>query len=361
MYLYFRVASTFALDARGRLVLKIALVTLALLYPTWRLADRFIGSYAGLTLLWPANVWMGLAAMIVSGMVLFDILVLLPMTAFRMPYTAFIGRAAFGLITVFAFVLGAFGMSRALSGPRVVKMEIELARLPEHLDGLRIVAFSDIHSGELVRPHFVEEICDLVSNESPDIIVLLGDLSDESPDQMLKNCKCLGQLKTRYGVFAVTGNHEYYRGGDRTVQSLQSLGITVLRQSYQVIDNGLVLVGVDDPSFTTHGRADMPALIDETLRKGPRGLPTILLSHQPVAVEHAASSGVDLMLCGHTHGGQIPPFHLVTGLAYGYLSGLYKVNDMQLYVTNGAGFWGPPMRIFADPEVLSITLRSASP
>ena len=100
--------------------------------------------------------------------------------------------------------------------------------------------------------------------------------------------------------------------------------------------------------------------MEQALKGRPQGLPVVLLAHQPVAVQHAADLGVNLMLSGHTHGGQIPPFQLLTGLAYPFLKGLYEVGSMRLYVNNGAGFWGPPIRVFADPEIVRVTLTAGS-
>jgi predicted MPP superfamily phosphohydrolase len=362
-YLYFRVAGAFALDGRGRLVLKLSLVAMALLYPTWRLVDRYVGTTAGLAMLWPANVWMGLAAMAFTGLLAFDLAVSLPLLVLRHTHvvspvtTATVSRIGLGGVTLAAFGMAAWGMAVALSGPRLTDVEVRLDGLPRALDGFRVVALSDIHAGELVRPSYLDRVAARVEAAEPDLVVLVGDLSDEPLDRMGASCERLGHVKARHGVLAVTGNHEYYRGGERTVAAMEAHGIPVLRQAHRVVADGLVVAGVDDPSYTERGRKDMPGLVDAALRDRPPGLPVMLLSHQPVAAAHAAEAGVGLMVSGHTHGGQIPPFQAVTTLAYGYLTGRYEVGRMVLYVMNGAGFWGPPMRIFADPGIVRFTLR----
>jgi predicted MPP superfamily phosphohydrolase len=132
----------------------------------------------------------------------------------------------------------------------------------------------------------------------------------------------------------------------------------VLRQAHVVVGGSLVVAGVDDPTFLG-GRDKLPEAMATSLNGRPVGLPVVLLSHQPLALQAAADLGVGLMLSGHTHGGQIPPFQLLNRIAYRYISGLHRIGDMFLYVSRGAGYWGPPVRLFADPEVVLIRLGPA--
>jgi predicted MPP superfamily phosphohydrolase len=124
-----------------------------------------------------------------------------------------------------------------------------------------------------------------------------------------------------------------------------------------VVAGGLVVAGVDDPTFLG-GRDKLADAMATAVAGRPEGLPVVLLSHQPLALEAAANLGVGLVLCGHTHGGQIPPFQVLNRIAYSFIRGLHRVGDMQVYVSNGSGYWGPPVRVFADPEVVRVTLRA---
>ena len=365
-WVYFRVAGALGLDSRARLVLKLSFAVLAVLYPAWRLADRWLGHTAGLVILWPANVWMGLMAIGMACLVAFDLWVSLPVWVLKHSgvlsagTAASIGRWGLGLVVTAAVSLSALAMTRALAGPEVSDIEVRMPGLPRSMDGFRLVALSDIHAGELVQPERVQRIAAMAAALQPDLVVLVGDLSDQSPEAEPEAIGPLAAIPAKYGVVAVTGNHEFYRGGERAVRALEAMGVPVLRQGFRVVADGLVIAGVDDPSFLPDGRSDAPAAVEAALKGRPEGLPTILLSHQPLGVDEAARGGVGLMISGHTHGGQIPPFQILTGLAYGYLSGAYEVDKMTLYVNRGAGFWGPPMRLFADPEILRVTLRASA-
>jgi hypothetical protein len=229
--------------------------------------------------------------------------------------------------------------------------------LPKALDGFRLVQASDIHVGGIVGPAYLEKIASVVDGLDADLVVLTGDLTDENDGGDGTAFERMARLKSRHGVFASTGNHEYYVGAQGVVRQLEARGIPVIRQGFRLVANGLVVAGVDDPSFLG-GRGALAAAISTALAGRPAGLPVVLLSHQPLALEEAAEAGVSLMLSGHTHGGQLPPFQLLTGLAFPVLEGLRRIGEMTVYVSRGSGYWGPPMRVFAPPEVTRFTLRS---
>jgi hypothetical protein len=303
-------------------------------------------------------------AITLSTLVIFDVWVMLPVWVLKRsaaiaPATGVaIARWGLAAVLTLSISLSAWGARTALAGPKLTDLKLPIADLPASLEGFTIVAASDIHVGDVVTHGYLDRMVHQIDELHPDLVVLVGDLSDERNGGDGQAFRKMAAIRARHGVLGVTGNHEYYSGAERQVDAIQAAGIPLLRQSHRVIADSLVLAGVDDPAFSG-GRAHAAASIDQALQGRPAGLPVVLLAHQPLAVHHAAELGVNLMICGHTHGGQLPPFQLLTGLAFPFFKGLYELGATRVYVNNGAGFWGPPIRLFADPEIVRFTLTAA--
>jgi len=365
IYLYRRITGTYDLGRRDRRVLMISLAVLASLYFLGRVIQARIDHDIGTFIIWPGAVYLAVLSIGLTFLLAFEIGAALPFRIMiwtgvlskvtRNPIVA-IRRRLLPIVGIVSVVLCAFGTVGALQGPSVTKIELGLAGLPSRLDGFRLVHLSDLHVGGLVGRGYLEKVLDRVEPLDADLIVITGDLSDERHGGNGDVLRMIAGIPSSYGVLSVTGNHEFYIGGESAIATYERYGLPVLRQEHRVVAGGLVVAGVDDPSFLGG-----PTLVDDAildaLENVQEGLPVVLLSHQPLGVEQAAVAGVDLMLCGHTHGGQVPPFHFLSKVIYGYLSGLYEVGDMRLYVSNGAGFWGPATRLFADPEIVLITIR----
>ncbi len=365
LYLYFRVASSFDLGVRARRVLKAVLVFLATLYLAGRFAQTRVDPGVGTVILWPGALYLGFFSIGVSLLLLFDLAYTLPRRLLARlrsnpgPAAATrVARSALVVIGAAALLVGGHGVFVAWAGPEVRRVEVRMPGLPPAMDGLRVVQVSDLHVGGLVTRGYLGRVLDLVESLHPDLVAVTGDLTDERDGGDGEVLRRVASLKARYGVVVVLGNHEYYVGASRTAAAFERAGLTVLRQGHRVVGDGLVVAGVDDPSFLG-GREKAPDAVRAAVKGAPSGLPVLLLSHQPIALDAAASSGVDLMMCGHTHGGQVFPFHVVSRLAYGVLTGVHRTGDMTLVISNGAGFWGPPMRIVAPPDVVEVTLRAA--
>ncbi len=367
LYLYARLASSFDLGLRSRLALKGGLTLLASLYLVGRLVQTRVDPDLGLLLLWPGALYLGFFSVGVSLLLLFDVGFTLPcrlltrLGLWSNPGTVdakVVARYALVVIGLATAVVGGHGVFKAWAGPTVRRIEVLMPGLPKALDGLRVVQVSDLHVGGLVTRGYLDRVVGLVASLHPDLVVITGDLTDEPDGGDGEVLRQVASIEARHGVLAVTGNHEYYVGASRTVAAFERAGIPVLRQSHRVIGGGLVVAGVDDPSFLG-GRENVPDALRLALRGVPQGLPVLLLAHQPLALDIAASSGVTLMMCGHTHGGQVFPFHIVSRLAYGVLTGVHRIGNMTLVISNGAGFWGPPMRIAAPPDVVEVTLRTS--
>lgn len=268
----------------------------------------------------------------------------------------FLARGA-GLITgVASASLVGVGIGNALGPPDLLRVPVRLRRLAPALAGLRIAVVSDIHLSAILGRSHTERIVRMINEQSPDLVAIVGDLADGSVDELGPAAEPLRDLVSREGSFFVTGNHEYFVEPDAWVRELDRLGVHTLRNERTTITRGgasLDLAGVTDVTGRSHHDApDFGKALDG--RSTDR--PVVLLAHQPVQVSAAAERGVDLQLSGHTHGGQLYPFHHVVSLAQPSLAGLSKVDETWLYVTRGAGFWGPPVRVGAPPDITVIEL-----
>ena len=273
-----------------------------------------------------------------------------------------LARAVAGGVALAVGGASAWAMRSALSSPEVHEVPVRLERLPPGLSGFTIAQISDLHVGPTIGDGEVKRVVDVTNGMRPDLIAITGDLVDGSVAGLGRCVAQLGALRARYGVYFVTGNHEYYSGADAWIAFIRKLGIRVLRNERVAVGDGAAsfdLAGIDD--WRSRGLApghgpDLPLALAG--RDPDRSL--VLLAHQPKGVEEAVRSGVELQLSGHTHGGQIFPFNLVTGLAYPYLRGLYAHEEEgrrgQVFVSRGTGYWGPPMRLGNPPEVARIAL-----
>ncbi len=274
-------------------------------------------------------------------------------------------RAVTQLLPLTALGAGAatagYGSWRALTPPGVNERAVKLARLPKTLEGLSIVQLTDIHVGAFIDRRFVDELVRRTNALKPDLIAITGDLVDGPVHQLGPAVAALGSLRSRFGSYFVTGNHDYASGEVEWSRFLESHGVQVLRnRSVQVGDAGgrINLLGVDDWS----GRRRGPGRGGYDLQEAQVGIhpdaPQILLAHQPANFDGAAEQGVDLQISGHTHGGQAFPMTAFIGLAWDYVDGLYQRNDSQIFVSRGCGFWGPPLRLGAPPEIVKLVLTA---
>jgi predicted MPP superfamily phosphohydrolase len=250
--------------------------------------------------------------------------------------------------------IAGYGVRTALGPPQLARLQFPLAKLPRALDGTRLAVVSDIHLGALTGLRRVGRIVDLINSVDPDIVCIVGDLVDGTVEELGRYAEPLAGIRSRRGAYLVTGNHEYYSGFAPWVEEVARLGVRPLRNE-RVELGGLDLAGVNDLNGSNFGD---PPDFGKALGDRDRGRPVILMAHQPIAVHDAAPYGVDLQVSGHTHGGQMVPFNLVVRMEQPIVSGLGRVDGVPVYVTNGAGFWGPPVRVGAPPQVSVIDLRT---
>jgi predicted MPP superfamily phosphohydrolase len=252
-----------------------------------------------------------------------------------------------------------YGVARAFGPPRTTRLSVPLARLDRRADGLRVAVIADIHVGPQYGARQVERVVELVNDLDADLVTVVGDMVSYEVGEVRASAAPLRRMRSRYGSFFVTGNHEYYTGHEEWIEAAEELGLRVLRnERVEIVHRGgaIDLAGVNDREGANY---DDPPDYRAALGDRDPSRPVLLMAHQPVQVREAARYGVDLQLSGHTHGGQLFPFDLLVRLEQPVVSGLAEVDGTLVYVTNGAGFWGPPMRVGADPEVTLIELRAA--
>jgi len=267
------------------------------------------------------------------------------------------GRPAFAAAALVVLCALCWGLWEA-GAVRLVEVRMETKRLEPGSPPLRIVQLADLHLGLLLGQGKLRKVLDLVARAEPDLVVATGDTVDASFRGLGEEADMLVECRPPRGKFAVLGNHEYNAGVEQSLAFLRAAGFTVLRGESAPAGDGLIIAGVDDPAGSIWGeqvRADEDAALPPA-----RGRPlTVLLKHRPT-VSEGSPARFDLQLSGHTHGGQIFPFGLLGALQYHYAAGLYRLEGGSvLYVSRGAGTWGPPLRVFARPEVTLCILAPA--
>lgn len=257
------------------------------------------------------------------------------------------------IILAFSYIFK--GFVDGLSLPKVKKIKIKIKNLQ---NSLNIVQISDIHIGEFLKKEYLAKLVKLINKQNPDIVAITGDLVDKDIRIIWRDLEPLKDIKSKFGVFFVAGNHEYYNGIEPILRYLEKIGIIVLRNTHKQVAN-INLVGVYDVGALKLNHPLKPDL-KAALNGVNKALPTILLAHQPKQLNYLKNENIDLVLSGHTHAGQIFPFNFLVKLDQPYVYGLHKHSEKtQIYVTSGAGFWGPPIRFLAPAEIVNITLEKA--
>ncbi|WP_212999239.1 metallophosphoesterase [Winogradskya consettensis] len=272
-------------------------------------------------------------------------------------------RIVTAVVAVVAIVLLVWGNIEAMRVSRVRRIDVVIPRLGAGLDGLRVVLLTDTHYGPINRAKWSRGVVDVVNSLDPDVVAHTGDIADGEVAQRREQAAPLGDVRAGLARVYVTGNHEYFSGAQRWVEHMASLGWEALHNRHVVVERGgssLVIAGVDDRTAAGSGVPGHHMDHEAALLGADPELPVLLLAHQPQQITGAVAHGVDLQISGHTHGGQIWPFHYLVRIDQPVLQGLSRHGERtQLYTSRGTGFWGPPFRVFAPSEITLLTLRSA--
>jgi predicted MPP superfamily phosphohydrolase len=349
-----------ALDGTGtfRTVVCGVIVLLALSFPAGRILERFLP--AGMTsgMVTVGSLYLGIFFYGLIVAVLADAFLLANRFFVSIPVTVSTGRAAWiasAIIILSTIVAGNY----VAMHPRLRTIDLTISKSAAGLRELSIVAVSDMHLGTVVGIPHLERIMKLIEAAHPDIVLLAGDIFDaDVPDPLEREIAlALSGIRARYGVFAATGNHEYYGGVEKAVANLTRGNVTVLQDTAVCIAGAFYCIGRKDLTAQRSGGGRKPL---EEILTGVKGeLPLILMDHQPFHLETAQKNGIDLQVSGHTHNAQLFPLNLFYGLIYEKSYGYLRKGATNVIVSCGAGTWGPPVRTTAFPEVLHIRLHFA--
>jgi predicted MPP superfamily phosphohydrolase len=232
---------------------------------------------------------------------------------------------------------------------------ITIDKKSSHFDHVKIVLIADLHLSDMTGSDFVKRVAERINSLDADLVLIPGDILDRGTDHLrFDYAHDFRQLKTNYGIYSVTGNHEYYGDMVKTRAFLDKAGIHLIEDSSVVIDNGLVIVGRNDRNVTGEaGRKPLFSLMESV----DKALPVILMDHSPFNLEQAAENNIALQLSGHTHHGQLFPINILTSMIYQKSRGYLRIGNTQYIVTSGLGFWGPMIRTSALPEIVVIDVN----
>ncbi|TDP93877.1 metallophosphoesterase [Labedaea rhizosphaerae] len=392
-YLYWRLVHCTTADRRRRLVLGACLGAAAALAVATNAFSRLLPVSVAQWAAWPGYLWWALAFYLTIALVLLEI----PRAVLRLRRRAKqktgqetkqktavlvaaggppeetvagepkpepeVGRRQV-LARSFALAAGvvsastvAYGVESALGPPQVTRYDVPLAGLSPSLSGLRIATVADIHACAFHRRPHVERMVRMINDTRPDVVAVVGDLADGTVEQLGDDVTPLRELRSTYGSYFVTGNHEYYAQVGDWLKLLRRLDVRPLLNERVGIGGagGFDLAGVNDLSATGSGQPGPD--VGQALAGRDPARPVVLMAHQPAMVDEAARHRVDLLLAGHTHGGQMQPLGLLKRLQGPSVSGWSTVEDTRMYVTRGVGTFGPPVRVGAAPELTVMDLR----
>ncbi len=375
VYFYRRLVRDIALPPRWRRLASIALLALLLILLAGLLAGRALPHHLRRVVMFPIYVWLGIMFYTLLLLALADILHggrrllerLRGTSPTNLQRRIFLSRVAAGVALGGSAAITATASRDAMATSRltVKKVEISLARLPAALDGFRIVQLSDLHIGATLGRAWLEAVMAKTQALHPDVVAITGDIVDGSVPLLRDELAPLTHLRVAGGIYVCTGNHEYYSGAIAWCNEFERMGLHVLRNERVAIGHGdatFDLAGIDDYSARFWAVPGHGADLGHALAGRDPARELVLLAHQPKQIYQAAHAGVGLQLSGHTHGGQLWPWLYLVRLQQPYISGLatHPGGPTQIYVSEGTGFWGPPLRLGTHAEITDITLRARS-
>ena len=359
-FIFRRYVAPLGLPDKKRRALAWVLAGLGASFPLVRFASVWVSPEALLSLAGPVWLWSGYALyLLMFGVGVWMAQGVMAKTVPDLARRNVIKRATALGAAAASGGMGTWGFWNAFAEAEIVEVSVTLPRLPRALDGFTIVQLSDIHVGDVLQRRFLESLVSRANALKPDMVALTGDLVDGSVPRLGPIVAGLSNLRSRYGTFFVTGNHEYYSNEGPWVDALNGFGVQVLRNRRVTIGDAgasFDLVGVDDWHGASSGRGGYDLGAATAGRDLDRA--AVLLAHQPAGFDDAARRGMGLQLSGHTHGGQMFPLTAFISLIHPRSRGLYASGDSRLYVNRGAGFWGPPMRLGSPPEITRLVLRA---
>lgn len=259
------------------------------------------------------------------------------------------------LVAAFAYLLR--GFSQGVRFPELNKVEVNVKDFP--YDSFNLVQLTDVHVGRTIKREFIEKLVEETNLLNPDVVVITGDLVDLPISKIEYDLYPLKSLNAP--TYFILGNHEYFHGAGEAVAYLRQLDVKPLLNEHVVIGQGdrqFNIIGINDVIGARTGL--FPPDVKQAFTDVDQAKACVVLAHQPKMINEMDAYRCDLMLSGHTHGGQIFPFGLLVMTAQPYLAGLHEHDEnKQIFVSRGTGYWGPPLRFMAPSEISQIILKPA--
>lgn len=326
-----------------------------------RFLERATLSWPSSVLVWIGSYWLAAMLYLSIAVYLIDCLRLVHHVVPYLPSFLFtqegkeVAGAAVACGVGIVVATGHFNARR----PRIKSLELVVRKNSRSLRQVRIVVASDIHLGTIVCKSRLESIVSTINSLDPDLVLLPGDVVDEDLGPVMRQNlgETLKTIRSRFGVLAVTGNHEFIGGAEEACRYLTDHGIRMVRDEAVLVAESFYIVGREDISvrqFAGRKRKELHEILGKNVDPS---LPMILMDHQPFRLEEASQQGVDIQLSGHTHHGQLWPLQMITRRMYEVSWGYKKKENTHIYVSSGVGTWGPPVRIGNTPEIVHITLH----
>ncbi len=362
-YIFIRGLQSIPSDSSLRNPFIVVFWTIAASFFCGRLLENVLPTFLAELLVWVGSFWIAALLYFLLAVVSLDILRLVnhfipffptAVTSHYQEAKYITGASVIGLVGILLIA----GHINSLL-PRVVTLNLPIARKASKLEHLNVVAVSDIHLGTIVGRSRFDNIVSRINSLDPDLVLLPGDIVDEDLAPVFKQNlgEALRSLKSRFGVFGITGNHEYFGGVEKACKYLVEHNVTMLRDQSIKIGDSFFLVGREDRSSSRfpggHIRKELPELLNSV----DRSYPVILMDHQPFGLGEAVAEDVDLQISGHTHYGQLWPVNYIVNRIYELAWGYKRIGKTQFYVSDGVGTWGPPVRIGNRPEIINLHLQ----
>jgi predicted MPP superfamily phosphohydrolase len=360
LYIFIRGWHVLASGSSLRLYYTLIFVILASSFIGGRLLQNIWLSVVSDALVWMGAFWIAAMLYLLLSLLILDLLRLInhwvPFFPSSVTAHASTAKGVAALIVIGSvLILLIVGHINARTA-RIRTLHLTIPKKVEGLETLNVVAASDIHLGSIIGKKRLDSMVARINALNPDLVLLPGDIVDEDLAPVIKHNlgETLRNLKSRWGVFAITGNHEYIGGVEEACAYLSEHGVTVLRDRVVRVNEAFYLVGREDRSIRRTGKNRKP--LQELMAVADRNDPILLMDHQPFQLEEGETNGADLQISGHTHHGQLWPLNLITQRVYELSWGYKKKNSTHVYVSCGFGTWGPPVRLGNRPEIVNIRI-----
>ena len=360
-YIFIRGWQSIPPGTHGRGIYLGLFIFLSLSYIAGRILERYWLGQPTTFLLWSGSFWLGAMVYFILILLVIDIVRLLNLVVPVIPplWMNNPTQTKMVLFTGTIILVSVISLIAHINTwyPGTTTLDLELDGKNSQMRSVKIVMVSDIHLGSLTPKNRVDRLVRKINSLNPDIILTAGDVLDEDVRPVIHRDlgSALKKLAAPLGVYGITGNHEYIGGVSEAADYLTSHGIVLIRDSVVKINDSFYLAGREDRSINSFSEGRRMSAKD-LINLAKDDIPVILLDHQPYDLEKSAAAGADLQLSGHTHHGQLWPFNFITRAIYTISRGYGEIDGMKVYVSNGIGTWGPPMRLGSRPEIVVINV-----